>query len=161
VAFHLADLVIAALLVAVGCVLTYVSMQRAFKRLVSELQLETERQFNVLSSALKTLETQVAALSAEPSQAAATTVTAAAIVSAPKATVGATAPVAQAPVPTQPEIITPEMLVVMAAAVTAFLGKKVRIRSAKMLQSPYETVNPWSQQGRVFVQASHNLRSRG
>jgi methylmalonyl-CoA carboxyltransferase large subunit len=57
--------------------------------------------------------------------------------------------------------ITPELLVVMAAAVTAFLGKKVRIRSAKMLQSPYEIVNPWSQQGRVFVQASHNLRSRG
>ena len=47
-----------------------------------------------------------------------------------------------------------------AAAVTAFLGKKVRIRSAKTLQSPYEIVNPWSQQGRVFVQASHNLRSR-
>ena len=58
------------------------------------------------------------------------------------------------------EEITPEMLVVMAAAVTAFLGKKVRIRSAKMLQSPYEVVNPWSQQGRVFVQASHNLRPR-
>ena len=53
------------------------------------------------------------------------------------------------------------MSVVIAAAVTAFLGKKVRIRSAKMLQSPYEIVNPWSQQGRVFVQASHNLRSRG
>ena len=29
--------------------------------------------------------------------------------------------------------VTPEMLVVIAAAVTAFLGKKVRIRSAKML----------------------------
>ena len=50
---------------------------------------------------------------------------------------------------------SPEILVVIAAAVTAFLGKKVRIRSAKMLQSPYEIVNPWAQQGRVFVQASH------
>jgi methylmalonyl-CoA carboxyltransferase large subunit len=59
------------------------------------------------------------------------------------------------------EAVTPEILVVIAAAVTAFLGKKVRIRSAKVLQSPYEIVNPWSQQGRVFVQASHNLRSRG
>jgi len=56
--------------------------------------------------------------------------------------------------------VTPELLVVIAAAVTAFLGKKVRIRSAKMLQSPYEIINPWAQQGRVFVQASHNL-SRG
>jgi len=50
-----------------------------------------------------------------------------------------------------------EVLVVIAAAVTSFLGKKVRIRSAKMLQSPYEVVNPWAQQGRVFVQASHAL----
>lgn len=54
----------------------------------------------------------------------------------------------------QPEV-SPEVLVVIAAAVTAFLGKQVRIRSAKMLQSPYEIVNPWAQQGRVFVQASH------
>jgi methylmalonyl-CoA carboxyltransferase large subunit len=58
------------------------------------------------------------------------------------------------------EEITPDTLVVLSAAVTAFLGKRVRIRSAKMLQSPYEIVNPWSQQGRVVVQASHNLRSR-
>ncbi len=59
------------------------------------------------------------------------------------------------------EEITPEMLVVIAAAVSVFLGKKVRIRSAKMLQSPYEIVNPWAQQGRVFVQVSHNLHPRG
>jgi len=56
------------------------------------------------------------------------------------------------------EELGPETLVVIAAAVTAFLGKKVRIRSAKMLQSPYEIVNPWAQQGRVMVQASHNFR---
>ena len=56
--------------------------------------------------------------------------------------------------------VEPEVLLVIAAAVTAFLGKKVRIRSAKMLQSPYEIINPWAQQGRVSVQASHRL-SRG
>jgi len=54
--------------------------------------------------------------------------------------------------------ISPETLVVITAAITAFLGKKVRIRSARRLQSPYEIVNPWSQQGRVSVQASHVLR---
>jgi methylmalonyl-CoA carboxyltransferase large subunit len=53
--------------------------------------------------------------------------------------------------------VPPEVLVVIAAAVSAFLGKKIRIRSARMLQSPYEIVNPWSQQGRVSVQASHSL----
>lgn len=53
--------------------------------------------------------------------------------------------------------ISPDVLVIIAAAVSAFLGKKIRIRSARMLQSPYEIVNPWSQQGRVSVQASHSL----
>jgi methylmalonyl-CoA carboxyltransferase large subunit len=56
------------------------------------------------------------------------------------------------------EEVSAEMLVVIAAAVTSFLGKPVRIRSAKMLQSPYEIVNPWALQGRVIVQASHTLR---
>jgi methylmalonyl-CoA carboxyltransferase large subunit len=69
------------------------------------------------------------------------------------------APLPAAPAPAAKEEISAELLIVIAAAVTAFLGKKVRIRSAKRLQSPYEIVNPWSQQGRVSVQASHNLRS--
>jgi hypothetical protein len=51
-----------------------------------------------------------------------------------------------------------EILIVISAAVTSFLGKPVRIRSAKMLRPPYEIVNPWSQQQRVFVQAAHAAR---
>ncbi len=54
------------------------------------------------------------------------------------------------------QAVTPETLSVLAAAVTAFLGKKVRIRSAKMLQ-PSDTVDRWARQGRVLVQTSHNL----
>ena len=56
------------------------------------------------------------------------------------------------------EEVGAETLVIITAAITAFLGKKVRIRSARRLQSPYEIINPWSQQGRVSVQASHALR---
>jgi len=54
---------------------------------------------------------------------------------------------------------TPEIMSIIAAAVTTFLGKKVRIRSARMLQSPYEVINPWAQQGRISIQASHILAS--
>ncbi len=54
--------------------------------------------------------------------------------------------------------VSSEVLVILAAAATTFLGKKVRIRSAKMLQTPYEIVNPWAQHGRVFIQASHHLQ---
>ena len=108
-------------------------------RALSERQLATERQLGELTGAVKALQARVAELSQ------------------PTAAVEVKAPAAKQAVHGE---VTPEMLVVIAAAVTAFLGKKVRIRSAKMLQSPYEVVNPWSQQGRVFVQASHIMRPR-
>ena len=65
---------------------------------------------------------------------------------------------APAEAPAQEKAVSPDVLVIIAAAVSSFLGKKIRIRSARMLQTPYEIVNPWSQQGRVSVQASHWLR---
>jgi len=60
--------------------------------------------------------------------------------------------------PAHEKAVNPDVLLIIAAAVSSFLGKKIRIRSARMLQTPYEIVNPWSQQGRVSVQASHWLR---
>ena len=119
---------------------------------VSERQLATERQLSELTDALKALEARVAALDQPPALQPASTPVA-----------GVQAAIAAAKETAYPGKgeVTPETLVVIAAAVTAFLGKKVRIRSAKMLQSPYEVVNPWAQQGRMFIQASHNLRLRG
>jgi methylmalonyl-CoA carboxyltransferase large subunit len=119
---------------------------------VSERQLAMERQLGELSVAVKALQARVSELS-QP--AALQTVTDLA------AGVKATAAAAKEAVHRETGEVTPEVLVVIAAAVTAFLGKKVRIRSAKMLQPPYEVVNPWSQQGRALVHASHNIRSRG
>ena len=119
---------------------------------VSERQLATERQLSELSNALKALEARVAELGQ---------LSASRLTAAPEIETKAAAPVAKADVQPKKIEVTPEILVMLAAAATAFLGKNVRIRSAKMMQSPYEVINPWSQQGRVFVQASHNLRSRG
>jgi hypothetical protein len=73
---------------------------------------------------------------------------------------GAAAPQGE-PGETAEEEVSPDTLFIIAAVVTAYLGKKVRIRSAKRLESPYEIINPWSQQGRVSVQASHLLRRAG
>jgi methylmalonyl-CoA carboxyltransferase large subunit len=114
---------------------------------VSERQLAAEGQLSELAAAFKALEARVAELS-KPS---------AALVA------DATAPasVVREAVHQEKEEVTPEMLVVIAAAVTAFLGKKVRIRSAKMLLPALEGANPWSLQGRVSVHASHHLRFRG
>lgn len=63
-----------------------------------------------------------------------------------------------APLPPEPEKVeevSPEMIMVLTAAVAAFLGKRARIRGARLVRTAPS--NAWAQQGRVFVQASHNL----
>jgi hypothetical protein len=57
--------------------------------------------------------------------------------------------------------VTPEVLRTITETVSALLGRKVRIRSVKILQTPEATASSWAQQGRVVVQASHNLAQRG
>jgi hypothetical protein len=109
-------------------------------------------QLTELAGALKALEAKIAELgkiAEKPAEA------------APEVEVEA--PVAAAPqaVQQENEEVTPETLVVIAAAVTAFLGKKVRIRSAKMVRQPREAVSAWSQHGRALVHSSHNPRARG
>ena len=54
------------------------------------------------------------------------------------------------------EEVTPRTVSIIAAAVTEFLGKKVRIRSVKMLPEP-DGASRWVRQGRAMVQGSHNL----
>ena len=56
------------------------------------------------------------------------------------------------------EEVSLETIAIIGAAVTAFLGKKVRVRAARRI-FPSGT-NSWAQQGRAIVQASHNLFSR-
>lgn len=62
---------------------------------------------------------------------------------------------AAAPAPQVSAEITPEILMVLSAAVAAFLGKKAKIKRARL--APITQGSAWAQQGRVFVQASHNL----
>ena len=150
-ALNWADLAALVVLVAVGWVVSYTGMRRALRRAVAARQLDAESQLRALASAVETLQTRVAELSETRE---------------PQATV-ATGFDLEAAAETTDEVveledgeITAEIMAVIAAAATAFLGKKVRILSAKLLESPQEVVNAWSQQGRVFVQASHNLRSR-
>ncbi|HYN62825.1 MAG TPA: hypothetical protein VET87_25295 [Rubrivivax sp.] len=58
-----------------------------------------------------------------------------------------------------PEAITPEELVMMAAAVTSYLGVRVRIRSARRVEGLANSGGAWAQHGRVFVQAAaHAMR---
>jgi len=90
------------------------------------------------------------------------------------APVAASTPAAKVPVPKvepKPEVIvaapkpqpakeeiTPEILAIIAAAVAQFVGAGARIRSTRMV--PMAEGNAWAQQGRVIIQASHNLAMR-
>ncbi len=152
------DLFLLLILLALACGITFAISRRAFRRGAEKLRRDSERQIGSLREAVQSLEMKIAELSKAASIQTPVSMPVPAAMTQPAPAAASKAAVSATP---PQEEITPDLLVVMAAAVTAFLGKKVRIRSARMLQSPYEIVNPWAQQGRIFVQASHNLRSRG
>jgi methylmalonyl-CoA carboxyltransferase large subunit len=54
--------------------------------------------------------------------------------------------------PPEPEELSEEILLALSAAVAAYLGKRARIRTVRLLGS-----SQWAQQGRVSIQASHRL----
>ena len=67
-------------------------------------------------------------------------------------TAGAARPAAMATAPTQADEIGEELVLVISAAIAAFLGVKPHIRQIRLLGSA-----SWAQQGRATIQASHAL----
>jgi methylmalonyl-CoA carboxyltransferase large subunit len=62
---------------------------------------------------------------------------------------------APSPPPPQPAVaqgLSEELLLVISAAIAAFVGKKAHIRQIRLIGSA-----AWAQQGRVTIQASHAL----
>ena len=57
--------------------------------------------------------------------------------------------------------ITPEIVAVIEAAATAFVGKKIRILSVKILSESQQDFSTWADKGRDIIHASHNLVQRG
>jgi hypothetical protein len=148
--------------IAMASALTYALARRAFRRSVAELREATSEQVSSLRRTVNQLETGLAELRRRaPGEQQVFAAAAPTIGAAPASAAAEQSDANREGAKVSEEEVSAETLVMIAAAVTSFLGKRVRIRSAKMLQSPYEIVNPWAQQGRVFVQASHNLRSRG
>ena len=62
--------------------------------------------------------------------------------------------------PPDSEEVNPEELVMIAAAVTSFLGVGVRIRSARRIEAEGEHASAWALQSRVFVQAAAHAARR-
>ena len=143
---HWFDLVATAGFAALGCAVIYAIVVRALRRVIAEQKEDTDRQLSALAMTVKALQVRVAELGVETARPAA---------------VEAAAGVAERTEGQEVGQIEPQTLAAISAAATAYLGKKARIRSARALPAAQDTVDAWAQQGRVFVQTSHNPRPRG
>jgi hypothetical protein len=134
---------LAALIIA-GWLVVWISSRRALKRTCAELRVEFERQ--ILSAKIDAVERATGGRIAAPP------------ISAGVESGSAASPIS--PQALSAEEITPETLATIAKTVTALLGRKVLVRSVKMLPAPDATVNPWAEHGRAVVQASHDFSQR-
>ena len=134
---------VAAVLLSGACALVYAGVQRSLRRAIAEQQESTERQIAALATTVKALQTRIVELNRLAAERA-----------------GEIAPVpALENAEPQNDAVKPEMMAVITAAATTYLGKAARIRSAKLVPVQ-NTSSAWTQQGRMIVQTSHNLRTR-
>lgn len=144
--------VIAALVIG-GWIALFAGFRRT-QRTCAELRLEFQRQIDSLSAGIRALEQAAAARIAS---------TALRAIEEP-VKMERVVEISKPPIAAQvqgSEEIPPETLAKLSETIAAWLGKKVRIRSVKMLPTPNAVLNPWAQQGRVVVQASHYLEHGG
>jgi methylmalonyl-CoA carboxyltransferase large subunit len=133
------------LVVLVSCAVTYFLMQLSVKHRLEAMRQLIENAIAIRPESLPLVNPEASVMPA-----------ATPVSEVPKSIAKPTTqPVATTEIHPSGEELAHESLVVIAAAVSAFLGKSVRLRSARLAQ-PSEG-NAWAQQGRVFVQASHNL----
>jgi hypothetical protein len=131
-----------------GCAAIYLMLLSRLRRILAENQRETEHRLAALTEAIR-------ARIGDAPEAATEAMSAAELDSQPA---GATVQGA-VPVPEEAEIAPPIHAAIAAAAI-AVLGNHARVRSARRIPSS-DVVSPWTQQGRVIVQSSHNLRTQG
>ena len=147
--FHWTDLALTLAIVSAGCVASYFLLLRKLQHIVSERQREMERRLSSLTEVITLLEARLA----EPGSSTDA-------LGEREIESGVVADVAEKPVEIETPAIAPEIQVAIAAAAVELLGRSARVRCARVI-TPHDVVSPWSQQGRVSVQSSHNLRSRG
>ena len=144
-------------IVAAGFAATWFLLLRKFRQVVSESQREMERRLSALTEAIMRYEPRLA--DSIPS----TDTLDAQEIEAESVAVMREMPTARVHMDQKRAVaeqeVAPEIQVAIAAAAVTLLGKSARIRAARRVPSQ-DVVSPWTQQGRVIVQSSHNLRSR-
>ena len=144
---HWTDLAVILAIVGSGAAAGYFLLMRTLRQTVLDRQRELERRVTMLAEAMRSMELQFGE-QGPPSELTAT-------VNAGPEVIRAAGPANRR----EPGEIPAEIQVVIAAAAVAVLGPGARVLSARTVR-PEEVVSRWSQQGRVSVQASHNLRVR-
>jgi hypothetical protein len=142
-----------AALVIAGSVAVLISSRRTLQRTCAEFRLEFQRQIDSLSASVRALKQVADARSA----------TAPISAVAESGKIESSAGIAAPPIAAHAQAldeIRPETLATIAETITTLLGRKICIRSVKIVPTPNAIVNPWAQQGRVVVQASHNFSQR-
>ncbi len=140
---HWTDLILILALVALGSAAGYMLMLRKLRETVAERQLKIADQLAALDDAIRSLETRLIEHHTIP------------VVNDAQLLAAAKNEQEEIRDAEETEYVAPEIRAVIAAAAVATLGQDAQIRSIKPAASP------WSQQGRVMVQGSHNLRVRG
>lgn len=132
------------LLAGAGFTALYAWLWRRRRRARTEHQWTADDQIAALATAFESLEVQLAGADG-PTES---------VGSGGEVPAAAASPAAQ-----QEDPLQPEMMAAITAAATAFLGKSDRPGSAGKIQPAQQTVSPWSQQGRMMVETSHNLHA--
>ena len=157
VTIHWADLALTVAIVAAGCGASYVLLLRKMQRALEESHRELGRRLTLLTEAMTTLEAgaPVSSTDALAAQEMEDEAPAVEVRMAPAAPVE----VEQTTAEEEIEELSPEIQAAIAAAAIAMLGNNARVRATRRIPSR-DVVSPWTQQGRVIVQSSHNLRTR-
>ncbi len=135
--------------VIAGWVVLLIVLRRGLARRGEELRLEFRQQIDSLSASVTALERAIAARTEATERE--STVANAGVPSEA---------VAQGSVTQASDEITPETLATITKTITALLGRKIHVRSVKLLPTPDSGSNPWAQNGRAVIQASHNFSQR-
>jgi hypothetical protein len=139
-------------IVIAGCVVVlayWCMLWRKSRHMRSEFQ----RELGTLSAAVRTLEQDAAERATAASTSPPADIPMIEIVDAKP-----TEAIAALPSTDESRAIPPETQIAIKAALSAFLGHEIRIRSVELVETP-DVATAWATQGRIAVQTSHNQRT--
>ena len=146
---HWADVVLMLAMVAAGCVTTYFLVERKLRQTLLERQRELENRVSTLIELIRSLEGRIVEAGPDADAVAVQDV-------GTGLTQGSVNPSDRL----EQDEIPGEIRAAIVASAVALFGRHARVVSARPMR-PDDAVSPWSRQGRLIVQSSHNLRSRG